>query len=687
MPIAFLRNSLFWRLIGPCLVGLLFVGSLTTAAWLSKFKTEIEDAFYQNARATTRIISKSVAISTWSFNEEQAAEILAGFAHIEAFSFAEITVDGQPFARFGEIDTETTHSDSFEGSLIDHGGKVTFSEPISFDGAENFAVLTTAFSTGPSQAVLRATRNATIAAQGLSFGLLGVLLAGVMLSVIRPLREITKVIEDVTAGQMKRDVPFRDRADEVGMLALAVSSFQENADALVSAKAEAEAIRRIAEQAGIDELTGLPNRRALIELFEKLEQETDPDEGMHVALLHIDLDGFKQVNDTLGHSAGDFVLRMVAERLQAQGDACTLIARMGGDEFVGVMCGGPGIEKRARTLSEALITHIGAPGNFDGQTLRVGCSIGLAYHTSGTLDLLETLIHADIALYEAKSAGKNRWVEFDDAQRLVVIERKALANSIESGLDRGEFVPRFQPIVDAQTHEIMALEVLARWNHPELGLTMPTKFLDLANELKLTRYIDRTVLEQSIDLMTTIAAPDQEIPRLSVNVSVERLMESDLLEVAKALEQSPVKFDIELLESTYLNDLSDRVLWHIDSLRELGVGIHIDDFGTGHSSLPELLRVSPDCIKIDRRLTSLAAHSPKERALVEAIIGLATSLGIQTTCEGIETREQAELMRTLGCDMLQGFYFGQPVSADAVPDEVRAGVPKHVPERRGERRP
>ena len=663
---------MLWRLIVPCLSGLLLVGAANTFIWLERFSGETEATFVSRGTETTQIMAESVAKAVWTFDDRQAAEIMGGFAHVEGLVFSRIIIDEGVFAEFGEVAPDGTPSIAFAdmetepASLISSTERVVFSASIQYEDSGSIGSLTTAFTTQPAQALLADTRDATLVSQAVSFSILGLLLIFVLRSVTRPLRDITGVIEDVTAGDLKRDVPFLTRTDEVGLLAKAVSLFQENAQALVSVQAEAKANRLIAEKAVIDELTDLPNRRHLTELFERLDSEVVAGSGGGIALLHMDLDGFKQINDTLGHKAGDHVLKVVADKLRLHGKGCELVARIGGDEFVAVQRGSEDLQQRSRDLADALIRSIHEPSNFEGQTVRVGCSVGIAYHKAECRDLLETLVHADIALYKAKGNGKNQWVEFDEEQRRMLVRRKRLSDQIQLGLERREFVPFFQPIVDAETAEIRALEVLARWNHPELGLTGPDVFLELANELKLTRFIDRTILTQAISVMRTLGREVPDLPRLSVNVSVDRLMETDLLEVVKSLDSTPVRLDVELLESAYIDDASDRVIWHADALREHGVGIHIDDFGTGHSSLAGLLRVSPTCIKIDRRFAIAAPHSQRERALMESMIGIARSFEMDTICEGIETEEQARLLRELGCDMLQGHLFYRPMDADSL---------------------
>ena len=648
------KGSLLLRLTIFCLAGLIAVWLVNVSLWFAKFQRDIEDTYMTNGREMTEVMAEAVELAVWNFDDENAREILEGFALISGLIYAEVFIYDGDSARFSREDPPAELRD-LGRALVESGedaivgdDRMLFRQVVTHSSGETIGVVVTAFSLVPMHTLVATARRETVVTQFFSFGILAVLIGLVLRAVIRPLVDVTGIIDDVASGDIHRNVPYLHRRDEVGRLAAAVSHFQQNADALIAIEAEAEANRIFAIQAEIDALTQLPNRRAMTNLFEALEQDgIDPDTT--VALLHMDLDGFKQINDTLGHNAGDHVLCVVAERLNVFADRCRLIARIGGDEFVVVLTKLSRVDTGARDLADDFIRSVRAPMDFEGQRIRVGCSIGIAYHDEDERDLLATLVHADIALYKAKDNGKNQWVEFDEEQRHAVIARKRLSDELHAALEEHQFIPYFQPIVDANSGKIVALEVLSRWSHPTRGIVEPGAYIDLAKDLKLIRFIDREILRQAIDVMRDLAARIPELPRLSVNVSAERLIEPDLLENVRALADTPIKLDIELLESSYLDDVSDQIIWRLDQLRELGVGIHIDDFGTGHASLAGLLRVAPDVMKIDRYFISGATQSDKERAIMESLVNIADRMGIKVVCEGIETAEQAELARSLGC--------------------------------------
>lgn len=664
---SFGSGSLLWRLTVPCLFGLVCVGALNTGSWLHKFQTEIESAVLERSMETTAVMANAVVEAVWDYDVDGASQILGGFGNLENLVFVEISADGQSFVRHQTALSETIavslQSPDAQRTphLSEDGRIILFTHPVVHPNWGTIGVLMSGFSLEQTQNLLTQTRNRTILSQLLSFGVLGILLIFVLKSVTQPLRRITRIIEDVTGGDLQKDVPFKNRRDEVGRLATAVAVFQQNASRLVEIQAEAETNRRIAESALIDDLTKLPNRRALMGLFEQLDTDEDAQRENNIVLLHMDLDGFKQINDTLGHKAGDHILEIVAARLRDTGQHCRMVARIGGDEFVAVIVLSDGGIADVPALADQLIAALRKPTEFEGQSIRVGCSIGIGYHTARNRDLLDTLVQADIALYRAKANGKNQAVEFDEIQRKVMVQRKSLADQLQLAIERDEFVPYFQPIVDAHTHNIVAVEVLARWQHPDMGLVGPARFLDLATELKLMRFVDRNVLSKAIAAMTDVSAEIRKLPRMSVNVSVDRLMENDLLETLAVVEGSGLNVDVEILESSYLDDLETQVLWQLDKLRDMGVGIHIDDFGTGHSSVAGLLKLRPDVMKIDRQFIGPATQSAKDRAVVEALIAIARSFDIQVTCEGVETTAQAGLMQQLGADRLQGYFFHKPM--------------------------
>lgn len=453
-------------------------------------------------------------------------------------------------------------------------------------------------------------------------------------------------------------------------IALDVSEQFQKKDALMAAKNDAEAKRAELEamhamlqhNAMHDPLTGLQNRRALDEALERLAVEPQ-DPLKRVTLLHIDLDRFKQINDTLGHAAGDAMLVHAANVLRKNTRKGDLVARIGGDEFV-VLVQNKGTNKDIATLAGRIIERMNVPLDYKGQECRFGVSIGIAREQSRRSSVKQLLVNADIALYRAKAHGRNRYEFFTSNLQAEIRRNKTLADQILRGLENREFVSWYQPQFCAKTHALTGVEALVRWNHPERGLLTPDQFLRNAEEINALATIDGHVLEQALADRLTWAAKGLVVPKISVNVSARRLRDDQLLKSLKDLAISPGQISFELVESIYLDDDDDVITRNIRRLKSLGIDIEIDDFGTGHTSIVSLLKLEPKRLKIDRQLVQPMLTSSREFSLVRSIIDIGTSLDIETVAEGVETMTHAVRLEELGCSALQGYAFAKPLPAN-----------------------
>ncbi len=423
-----------------------------------------------------------------------------------------------------------------------------------------------------------------------------------------------------------------------------------------------------------DALTGLPNRRYLDKVLERHARQSLPEAG-NMALLHIDLDGFKQINDTLGHIAGDAMLIHVAGLLRENIGSQQFAARVGGDEFI-IACPGETRPERLQALAGRLIEAIRQPVPHQGQLCRLGASIGIAVEQGSDFNAQRVLINADVALYQAKGKGRNRHEFFSAALQEEIASEKHIADDILRGIEQNEFVPHYQPLVDASTFELVGLEALARWNHPVDGLLAPFRFLKVAERLDVLGAIDHMILERSIKDMEGWQALGVNVPSVSVNVTFQRLTDDKLLPGLRSLDIRPGTISFEFLESIVLDELDDKVAATIEQLRELGIAIDVDDFGTGHTSIVSLLKLSPRRLKIDRQLISPVAQSPEQRRLIAAIVDIGASLGIAVVAEGVETMEEAAILRDLGCDALQGYAFARPMPATEIAAWIRTSSGK-----------
>jgi diguanylate cyclase (GGDEF)-like protein len=420
-----------------------------------------------------------------------------------------------------------------------------------------------------------------------------------------------------------------------------------------------------------DSLTGLPNRRYLDVVL------ADCAMGMrdnpHIALMHIDLDRFKQINDTLGHAAGDAVLVHVAGVLQQSSASDDFIARIGGDEFVVLNRMQDATPFQLATQAKRFIEHIRQPIPYGHHLCRTGASVGIAMQaTAQGMNPKQLLVNADTALYRAKDKGKNRCEFFTEEMQQQVVLTKQLADDILRGIEQQEFTAYYQPKVHAVTRQVVGMEALVRWVHPVRGVLGPEVFLKVAEELNAVNTIDRMMFEQALVQFKRWQAWGLGISAVSINMSMWRLNDPELLESLCDYAQMPGTVSFELLESIFLDDAEEIVSLNIERLKALGIDIEIDDFGTGHASIAGLLKLKPKRLKIDRQFVSPIVASADKRRLISAMIDMAKALNIEVVAEGVETLEQAQILQDLGCNMLQGYVFSRPMPATDVEAFVRA---------------
>ncbi|MCJ8517547.1 diguanylate cyclase (GGDEF)-like protein/PAS domain S-box-containing protein [Pseudorhizobium tarimense] len=436
---------------------------------------------------------------------------------------------------------------------------------------------------------------------------------------------------------------------------------------LKAAKAESDAKNaelevaksRIEHNALHDPLTSLANRRKLDMELDRISRDSR-EERQKFTILHLDLDRFKQINDTLGHAAGDAMLTHASEVLSRNVRGSDLVARIGGDEFVILARGSSGSDEMAQ-LAGRIIAELHQPIDFDGFECRCGVSIGIAVAGGLNIDARRILVNADIALYRAKAMGRNRYEFFTQNLQAEIISHKRTADEVLAGIDNDEFVTWYQPQFNAQTNELTGVEALVRWRHPHFGILAPDRFLKIAEDLNVAATLDHIVLQTVLKDKMRWTAMGLQVPKVSVNVSSRRLHDEGLVGTLRSLSIRPGEISFELVESIFLDEHEDIAATNLDQIKALGIDIEIDDFGTGHTSIVSLLKLKPKRLKIDRQLVMPILNSPQERALVRSIIDIARSLGVETVAEGVETMQHAALLRDLGCDLLQGYAFARPL--------------------------
>jgi len=423
---------------------------------------------------------------------------------------------------------------------------------------------------------------------------------------------------------------------------------------------------RIEHDAMHDHLTGLPNRRYLDKTLDGFSAAASSD---GIAILHIDLNRFKQINDTLGHRAGDTMLKHAAGIFTAHLKTGDVAARIGGDQFV-ILARFDGSHRKLANLADRIIKQLRKPVPYEGVDCRLGASIGIAFETGTGIDAVQLLLKADIALYNAKKRGRNRHEFFSLDTQNLLINIKRVSDGILRGLEANEFSPYYQPQFDAKTLNISGVESLARWIHPKRGVLAPDKFLAIAEDLDVVAAIDELIFEKAHRDFLHWQSLGLGIPKLSVNVSSRRLHDPALTKKLHGMRVEPDTVSFELLESIFLDDCDEEVLANLIRLRKFGIDIEIDDFGSGHASIVSLLRLNPSKLKIDRELIRLLPQSPEQRKLVGSIIEIGKSLDIKVIAEGVETADHIRILRELDCDMLQGYALAKPMP----PSEIEAFV-------------
>jgi diguanylate cyclase (GGDEF)-like protein/PAS domain S-box-containing protein len=424
-----------------------------------------------------------------------------------------------------------------------------------------------------------------------------------------------------------------------------------------------------------DPLTGLPNRRLINELLEHAMKRAEREERQ-IAILFIDLDRFKAINDSLGHPVGDKLLYEVSRRIKQSIRESDVVGRLGGDEFIVMMDNLHDIEDAAHK-AKSILHALQSEFLIDNKDLFISASIGISMYPSDGKDVDSIIKAADIAMYQVKNMGKNNYCYYTKKHSADVLERFNLENQLRRALERQQFEVYYQPQISLQTGKIIGAEALVRWNHPEYGVVSPAKFIPLAEETGIILQIGEWVLTQAAMRAKEWIHPNSALQRIAVNVSGIQIMQSNFADTVYGVlietDCVPSMLELEITESTVMQN-TEHVISTFDRIKSLGVRLAIDDFGTGYSSLSNLKRLPLDKLKIDRSFVRDLPDDLDDAAIASAIYAMANSLGFSVIAEGVETLEQEQFLKEMGCSEAQGYLYSKPITAAAFSTLIQQNI-------------
>lgn len=675
------RLSIRYFIIGPILL-LVGLSNLFVSNTLIAYSEESQlNNFIEKKFTTTRTILPTLALSIWEFNIDIVNSTLAGLDDNDNFIYSEIIAEGGSFATYGNnafktqaealLSRESEQITQYKYQITNDVFIVTY--PIKLeDRAQEIGQMVTVYSLESLRTANKnfANRIRMIAAIATLAVFLGIFIYAWI--AIKRLNRLTSSIKNVAAGELNDIQLFDDsKVKEFHEIDRAVQQLRRDALQLIEFKSNSRAADQIKYMALHDPLTNLGNRHSLEDLIQTIEHDSDR-ENYWLEILHIDLDGFKEVNDKYGHQAGDTVLKVVSERLKSVVDENGYIYRVGGDEFVIIRYHNKmdsDIHRYLPSLPTKINQFIAEPCIKAGRSYTVTTSVGVVTLAADNIDIDMALVDADIAMYAAKAQGKNCFVRFTPSLRKDVLEKQDLAADLERALKTDEIRPYYQPKVSSDTFDLCGAEALARWFHPSRGVLTPDKFMDIAKDRQLVAQIDQRIFQQVCIDREYWQSHGYLVPSISINLSASRLNDNSLIDDVKQADLEPGVISFELLETVCFDDMPDKVIARVDQLRKLGIGIELDDFGNGHASMISLLKIAPSRLKIDRFFVRDYIASYQSRNLLKQIVEIGKSLDIPVTAEGIETPQQAVVLKKLGCDVLQGYYFGKPCSASEFSQE------------------
>ena len=662
------RLSRIYMLILGCMLGLLSIASIGFVYG------GVRNALSNSLQGEARMLASSMQQAIERADHTRATELLANLVLQPDIVRATVTSpDGRVIADFespaaagsitiGGRAPSLTHEIIEQPIMVDDHPRATLTMTASLDGL-NRLILTLAL--------------VTVLIGGLALRLSNRAfnhLAGIATA---PLEALATLMQHIEKGQDEHVRLDTEGSDEVGKLIRVFNKMldvtQARRQALKTELEERKHLQVMLDKlAHFDQVTGLPNRNFFrLRLDESIERAQI--RQMSMAVMFIDLDNFKLINDSYGHHVGDGLLRAAGERLASSLRQSDIVARLGGDEFAVVLNGNFNLAQLG-AIADKLISALTQPLTLDGNKLHISGSIGIAGYPQDAGDSNMLLQCADAAMYVAKNAGKNAWRCYEPYMTSNSRERLELEREIRAGLDNGEFELHYQPQIDLGAGYLHGFEGLARWRHPQRGMISPASFIPIAEESGLIIKLGEWALRQACETIARWNRQHDTQYRMAVNVSPKELARPDYLDyVQSVLADSgcaPQWLEIEITESLLMTH-GERALTLLSALRTLGITISIDDFGTGYSSLGRLRDLPIDKLKIDKRFVDDLSDDLCGLAIIRSITTLAESLRLGVVAEGVEHDHQAQLLRGVGCHCFQGFYFSRPLAASDTEQFIR----------------
>jgi diguanylate cyclase (GGDEF)-like protein len=665
LPNVPIESKLFWLFLISNFVVVLIVSAVVIGDQLAQSRKAFED----NLLIQTRIVGDNSAAALAAKNAQSAHEILFSLHSSLSVSQAAVYLnDGTLFASYKRDPRLPDLPAPVKTGLTYSGDSLAVSYPIIEAGTRLGTISVMQDTDGMHQGMIRAF-FAVLVSAALALMLAFLILITLHRSITRPLSRLAKLMRFVSE---EKDYSVRSEdfgKDEIGYLATGFNQMLEKIDA------HDHKLRKIAHY---DNVTGLPNRHYFNQRLEDAIADAAR-ETEHIGVLFIDLDNFKVVNDTLGHNVGDLLLKTVAERIAGALRGSDCVCRIGGDEFAVILQDVPG-HNEAAVVAGKILNELVQPVWIDNSEIYVGASIGIGLFPDDASDMNALLRCADVAMYYAKSRGKNNFQLFQTDMEGKALKRLALESAMRKALEKKEFVLHYQPQVDLTTGKVLAVEALIRWQRPDLGVVGPADFIPVAEEsgliIPLGEWVLRTACRQArewLDAGTYL--------RVAVNLSSRQFTDDKLVDNILAITMEvglpPDMLELELTESM-LMDSKDASIKKMEALKSAGFTLSVDDFGTGYSSMSYLKRFPINVLKIDRSFVQELPHNKDDVAITRAIISMAHSLGLAIVAEGVETAEQMQFLRDNGCKLSQGYFFGQAVPAEKIIAAIQAATAQNA---------